>query len=255
MSALDYSTAESWLTRWDDQQQRYVADREERFAVIEDVVRHATAETPHPVIVDLGCGPGSLAGRLAKAMPHARIIGVDADPVLLGLANAYYPANHPNVEFAEVDLADPEWARRAGIPERIDASVSTTALHWMEVDDLGTLYERLAELTHPSGVFVNGDHLGTGSERLDKITHLVRARRGERVGVTDNEEWQQWWDGVRADDTLASLVDQRSDRAIAHGGSNDLSVDDHAGMLRKAGFAEVGPVWQSGDDTVLVGLR
>lgn len=255
MSTLDHATAKSWLTRWDNQQQRYVADREERFAVIEDVVRHAITETEQPVILDLGCGPGSLGGRLATAFPNARVIGVDADPLLLGLAEAYYPAELPNIEFAEVDLADPEWARRANVPEKIDAAVSTTALHWMEPADLEVLYTSLAELTPSGGVFVNGDHLGIGSAKLDEIAREVRRGRAERAGVTGNEEWGAWWDAVRADAKLAPLVGARSGRAIAHGGSNDVCTPEHANLLRKAGFTEVGTVWQSGDDTVLVGIR
>jgi trans-aconitate methyltransferase len=34
-------------------------------------------------VLDLGCGPGSLAGRLAARLPTAEIIGLDQDPVLL----------------------------------------------------------------------------------------------------------------------------------------------------------------------------
>jgi hypothetical protein len=48
--------ARQWLDRWDRQQERYVADREERFAVIADVVA-ATVEGDSPRILDLGCGP------------------------------------------------------------------------------------------------------------------------------------------------------------------------------------------------------
>lgn len=251
MSTLDHAVAEFWLNRWDAQQERYIADREERFTVIGDVVGSVVAGQDRTVIADLGCGPGSLSGRLAATLPAARIIGVDADPLLLALGRAYYPA----VEFADADLASPDWPQRAGLPERVDAAVSTTALHWMDRDALELLYSRLAELIRPGGVFVNGDHLGAGSERLGELAQLVRDRRAQRAGVTENEDWRAWWDAVRQDPRLAELIDERSERAIAHGGDNDVSVTEHADLLRKAGFREVGTVWQCGDDTVLVAVR
>lgn len=48
--------------------------------MIGDVVAHATKDTDHPVLLDLGCGPGSLSARLADRLPGATIIGLDSDP-------------------------------------------------------------------------------------------------------------------------------------------------------------------------------
>lgn len=75
-----------WLERWDRQQEHYMPDREERFAVIADVVEELVAR-PDPLIVDLGIGPGSLAVRLLDRIPAATVVGVDADPLLRGLAD------------------------------------------------------------------------------------------------------------------------------------------------------------------------
>ncbi|MFD8963243.1 methyltransferase domain-containing protein, partial [Streptomyces anulatus] len=82
-------TARTWLQRWDRQQERYSPDREERFQVVIDIVgrsleRDGTAA--RPLLVDLGCGTGSLTTRLARAFPRADTVGVDADPLLRGLA-------------------------------------------------------------------------------------------------------------------------------------------------------------------------
>lgn len=249
MPVLDRAVAELWLDRWDAQQERYVADREERFAVITDLVREATGDAP--TVLDLGCGPGSLSARVRSRLPGARVIGVDADPLLLALARARYP----EISFADADLTDQDWPRKAGVPDEVDAVVSTTALHWMPRDALEALYGRLGELVRPGGVFVNGDHLNPGTEGLNRLARHVRKCRAERAGVTGNEEWQAWWDAVQEDARLAELVDERSRRAIEHDGGNDVSVTEHADLLRKAGFSEVGVVWQSGDDTVLVAVR
>jgi hypothetical protein len=83
----------------------------------------------------------------------------------------------------------------------------------------------------------------------------VRAARAGRAGVTENEDWRSWWDGVLADPDLAPLAAARAEAAIAHSAENTLTVGEQGAMLRSAGFSVVAPVWQCGDDHVLVGVR
>jgi len=251
MQAVAAETATRWLQRWDAQQERYVPDREERFRVVIDVVREVTGGGPAGV-VDLGCGPGSLSQRLAEALPEVRVVGVDADPLLLGLGQAN---TNPRVRLVEADLANPGWPDATGLAGPWDAAVSSTALHWLAPADLGQLYRTLAANLRPGGVFVNADHLGLGQPRLDTIADAIRAARTRRVGTERNEEWGAWWQALREDDDLAPLLDARSNTAIAHSGENGLTVWQHAELLRQAGFAEAGPVWQFGDDHVLVAVR
>jgi SAM-dependent methyltransferase len=248
---MQVETATRWLQRWDAQQERYVPDREERFRVVIDVVREVTGGGQAGV-VDLGCGPGSLSQRLAEALPEVRVAGVDADPLLLGLGRAN---TNPRVRLIEADLTNPGWADATGLPGPWDAAVSSTALHWLTPADLGQLYRTLAENLRPGGVFVNADHMGGGQPGLDGIAHAIREARTRRVGTDANEEWGAWWQALKQDDDLAPLLDARSNVAIAHGGSNGLTVWQHAELLRQAGFAEAGPVWQFGDDHVLVAVR
>jgi SAM-dependent methyltransferase len=257
MTTLDSELASAWVDRWDAQQEYYVADREERFAVIGDVVAHSLAArgdadrpTTTGTVLDLGCGPGSLAGRLAERLPGARIIGVDSDPLLLALARTRYGRH---AEFVDADLTDPAWT--AHVPATADAAVSTTALHWLDPEPLAALYRTLAGLLRPGGVFVDGDHLGLGDPTLDEIGVLVRRGRTARNGIADREDWAAWWTAVGTDPALSALMDERSARAIAHHGSNGLSVAEHVDLLRAAGFASAGSVWQSGDDHVLVAVR
>jgi SAM-dependent methyltransferase len=243
------ATATRWLQRWDAQQERYVPDREERFRVVIDVVRAVTGDGPGRV-VDLGCGPGSLSQRLAAALPAVEVVGVDADPLLLGLGRA-----GTDVRLVEADLADPGWADATGLPAPWDAAVSSTALHWLDPADLGQLYRSLARNLRPGGVFVNADHMGLGLPALDAIADAVREARTRRAGTAGNEDWRAWWQALREDSELAPLVDARSRTAMAHSGENGLTVAAHADLLRRAGFQEAAPVWQFGDDHVLVAVR
>lgn len=245
------TTALRWVQRWDAQQERYIPDREERFRVVIDVVAAAVGRGSAKV-VDLGCGPGSLSARLAQALPQAEIVGVDADPLLLGLGAANVG---PRVRLVQADLGEPDWADRTELPGPWDAAVSSTALHWLEPDVLAALYRTLAERMRPGGVFINADNMGVGSPAIDALADAVRERRTARVGTDTNEDWKTWWRALQEDEELAPLVDQRSAGTIVHSGENGLSVIQHAELLRAAGFSEAAPVWQFGDDHVLVAVR
>lgn len=248
---MQTTTATRWLQRWDAQQERYVPDREERFRVVIDVVREATGGGPASV-VDLGCGPGSLSQRLAAALPETTVVGVDADPLLLGIGAAN---TGERVRLVEADLTHPGWPDATGLPGPWDAAVSSTALHWLEPAALGRLYRTLAANLRPGGVFVNADNMHLPQPRLDAIARAVRDERTRRVGTDTNEDWHQWWQALQADEELGPLRDARSAASIAHSSENGLTVWQHAELLRQAGFAEAGPVWQFGDDHVLVGVR
>jgi hypothetical protein len=60
---------------------------------------------------------------------------------------------------------------------------------------------------------------------------------------------------VLADPDLAPLVDARSGVAIVRSAENGLTIGEQQAMLCAAGFSTVAPVWQCGDDHVLVGVR
>src|SRR5215469_3196131 len=135
------STARDWIARWDRQQEVYVADREERFTALIDAVE-AGVGRPDALVLDLGCGPGSLAARLLTRIPEATVIAVDADPVTLSLGRAAY-GNVPGLRFLDADLRAPGWQASLGLDpaQQVDAVVSTTALHWLTAPELRQLYK------------------------------------------------------------------------------------------------------------------
>src|SRR5580692_12515812 len=97
---LDSAAARGWIDRWDRQQEVYMPDREERFTALIDAVEAGTGR-PDPLVLDLGCGPGSLAVRLLARLPAATVIAADADPVTLSLGRAAY-GDLRGLRFADV---------------------------------------------------------------------------------------------------------------------------------------------------------
>ena len=253
--------ARQWLDRWDRQQEVYIADREERFDVIADVVARVTGR-PDPLVVDLGAGPGSLAVRLLERIPGASVVAVDADPLLLGLARAAY-GERPACGSSTTTCASPAGCGALGLERPADAVVSTTALHWLTLEQLGGVYRDCAGLIAPGGVLVDGDHLpeDPSRPRLLELTrqvaqaHAQRARGAAGRAGDRGEDWEQWWQAVGSAPELADLRSERGARPLEHAVPSEPTLDDHVRLLLAAGFAEAGPVWQQGDDRVLVGLR
>ncbi|HEX4702147.1 MAG TPA: class I SAM-dependent methyltransferase, partial [Pseudonocardiaceae bacterium] len=233
ISALN---ASNWVQRWETQQERYVADREERFAVICDVVDSVVSGTDEPLVLDLGCGPGSLSARVAGRIPGARVIGVDADPLLVTLARVGAPATS---RFVEADLGNAAWVDALGLPSNagtVDAAVSTTALHWLPESQLAALYRDLAMLLRPGGVLANGDYLQEDQPTMADLAGAVRAGRARRHGVPNNEDLTGWWDAARADAELGPLVtaNRKADRGAHDHHRNGLSLRRHAELLIEA---------------------
>jgi len=261
LTELDATAAHDWVARWDRQQEVYLADREERFTALIDAVE-AAAPRPDPLVLDLGCGPGSLAVRLLRRLPSATVIAADTDPVTLSLGRAAY-GDVPGLRFHDLDLRSPGWASSLGITHDrpLDAAVSTTALHWLSALELQDLYAGLAGLLPPGGVFLNGDHLRLAEASNPVLAHLDRGleeaenRRRFPDGHADAEDWGQWWDAVAAHPALAAASAERDRRQVRHHGPEGSQLDVHVSALRAAGFSEIGTLWQRGANRLLCAVR
>ncbi|MFI8193744.1 class I SAM-dependent methyltransferase [Streptomyces sp. NPDC085946] len=252
---LSLETAERWVKRWECQQQRYAVDREERFTVIADVVEQVTGgRTARPLVADLGCGPGSLAARLARRLPGADIVAVDRDPVLLELARTHHA---DAARYVDTVIGEEGWTAALGLDRPLDAAVSTTALHYLGLDALRRTYRELAAVLRPGGVLVNGDHFPQDAPALAGICGDVGRRRAERQRVFAHEDWTSWWTAAAGDPELADLLAERRLRqaADAPAGAARLSLSAHVRLLRQSGFAQAGAVWQYGDSYVVVAVR
>ncbi len=258
MPELDRDTARDWIQRWDRQQEESLPDREDRFTALIDAVEEEAGRAD-PLVLDIGCGPGSLAVRLLARLPRATVIGIDADPVSLTLGRAAYQ-DVPGLRFADLDLRVPGWAAQLGLSRAPDAAVSTTALHWLPEPDLRALYAELASVLRPGGLLLDGDHFtldGKESPTLARLDLALRQREDlRRFPGGHPENWHDWWDAAAADPALAGHVAERDRRRVeaGHHVTESTQLATHVEALRAAGFAEVGTLWQRGDNRLLCGV-
>jgi SAM-dependent methyltransferase len=254
---VDQDRAVAWIGRWDAQQEWYMPDREDRYTVLIDAVE-AGAGRGDPLVLDLGCGPGSLAVRLLDRMPAARVVAVDSDPLLLALGRAAH-GGLAGLRFADQDLRQPGWTDRLGLDRAVDAAVSTTALHWLDAAQLRAMYAELVTVLRPGGLMLDGDHLKEDPAAVPGLARLGDAigERGARRRLDgrdeQREDWKAWWAAATTDPALAGPAAERERRRLSedHHGSESVLLVQHIAALRAAGFAEIGTLWQYGENRIL----
>ena len=254
---MDCDRAMQWISRWDAQQQLYMPDREERFTALIDAVEAGTGRDD-PLVLDLGCGPGSLAVRLLERIPGASVVAIDDDPLLLALGRAAY-GGRSGLSFADQDLRVPGWAGALALDRAVDAAVSTTALHWLSASALRGMYAQLATVLRPGGLLLDGDHLKedpAAAPTLARLGDVLSDRVAQRLHdgqQADGEDWKAWWQAVTADPELAGPAAERQRRRLSedHHGAESVLLGEHVTALRAAGFTEIGTLWQHGDNRIL----
>ncbi len=245
-----------WLTRWDAQQAGYVPEREERFRVMFDVLE--TLLPDEFVALDLGCGPGSLSRRILDRFPSARSIALDMDPMMLALGQGALGTMDGCVRWVDADLASPGWMEAVGASQ-VDAVLSTTALHWLSTANLVDVYRVLGTLVRPGGVFLNGDNMGHGPDlpTFQRLAERAQERdwSDESFAARGIETAEQWWDALGKEPSIAPVLAERERRFALKERPGPTIFDLHVAALRNAGFREIGTIWQSGANRILLAVR
>lgn len=242
---------EGWARRWDDQQTGYVPDRDAQFALMFDVMERLSAAPG--ALLDLACGPGSLAARALERFPGADVVGVDLDPLLLAMAE--HTIGH-RCRLVTADLRADGWDEALG-DRQFDAVCSATALHWLDADRLGPLAQVLATRLRPGGVFVNYDSmLGDPAQpRLRDLSAALRRDHDGEAQAAGAEDWEHWWADAAKVDAFLPLLAERDLRFGERRHGQGSTLTRHGDALREAGFAEVDTLTQWAERRLLVAIR
>jgi tRNA (cmo5U34)-methyltransferase len=108
--------------------------------------------------VELGIGTGSLTERVINAIPKARIIGIDADPKMLGEAARRLSSHQDRIRLRLQDFF-------SELPAAQNAYFAALALHHVPNLSLKQrLYQKIYDALTPGGLFLNADAMFDDSD-------------------------------------------------------------------------------------------
>jgi tRNA (uracil-5-)-methyltransferase TRM9 len=152
---------------------------------------------PSQRLLDLGCGNGELARRLARQGHTSPYTGLDFSPALLEQAAKAQPSHF---RFLQADLSTPGWdAPLAG--SQMDAILAFAVLHHLPGNDLRLQVLRKARsLLTPQGRFIHSEWQFLNSPRL-----AARLQPWESIGLSQGDvdpgdyllDWRQGGQGLR----------------------------------------------------------
>lgn len=128
------------------------ADFSESDARFVDRFRELFGTPAHGDVLDLGCGPGNIALRMAEVLPDCRITGVDGSTAMLEIARKRagdMSLDTQRVRFMDATLPSPD------LPGAAVAVVSNSLLHHLHRP--AVLWDTLRQATAPGAAVLVGD--------------------------------------------------------------------------------------------------
>lgn len=196
-------------------------------------------------ILDLGCGPGSLSFHTLRYYPNAHITAVDFDPVMLAMGRGVSETDR--VQFVQADLRQADWWEP--YEETFDLAVSSTALHWLNAENLKRLYERVYRALKPGGWFMNSDHMASGDPETQARHHeIMRVHQQSAFHTTNADDWNGFWQGLGQASGQPHLHERELWEAS---GDEGLPRQFHVDALQASGFGRVTFHWQELGDAII----
>lgn len=252
---------------WDGLFLRYDPGRAEKFDLILDLL--SSRRLSKFTLLDLGCGPGVLGGKVLQRFPRAKVIGVDMGPKVLRMAEEAWKPYRDRTQWIRAELQDPGW-RTLIPPGSVGVVVSSLCLHALAPRDLRRLYQDLGRMVRRDGLLIDADlipweaHQSTFNQLSESIRELEVARGARGNARSLSREGEALWRRVRRRGLMADLfAAQDAERRAAkerhpsqgHKLEDLVGIDTHLSYLRSSGFREVSVIWQHLDRRVLVAVR
>ncbi len=191
--------------------------------------------------VELGCGTAALTEAVLERFPAARCIAIDNEPAMLEIARKKLAAHGDRVEIRMAGAATAE------VPD-CDLVLSSFMLHHVPPGDLPVLLRRVVASLSPGGCAVILDAMQAGP-RWGEQTRAVsgRLRRAHvQAAIASGRATQAEIDARWA--FKRKMKGDGKDVEYRH------AAEDVLGVMRAAGFEEVGLVWRMLASTILVGF-
>ena len=152
-------------------------------------------------IIDLGCGTGTIAKRLADKFPNSKIVCLDIASKMIEIAK-YKLQDHNNTEFIVGDFS------KIDFHEQFDVVVSSLALHHIQTDnEKKEFYSKIYTILTNSGQFINADVVLATTDYQQAI-NMSRWIDYMNKSVPMEEILNKWIPGHKTEDRPSKLMDQ-----------------------------------------------
>jgi SAM-dependent methyltransferase len=205
-------------------------------------------------VLDLGCGPGSLTLCVLERYPNARVLAVDAEPILLELGRAAAYRYGERIRFLQADFREGDWwTEQEG---RFDLVVSATALHWLSAGHLVQTYRHIYGALGPGGCFLNSDHFaGDRAETQARYRALLRVWQQATFRESGAEDWNGFWRGLAEELAREGRGASLAEDSTWEGSDDGLPGSFHLKALRDYEFERVEFHWQWLGEAILGACR
>jgi len=213
---------------------RFIPGYEEMIATVVSILDESLDDQVH--VVDLGAGTGALAGAILDAIPRARVVLVDIDPNMLGVAAARVASHGARAELRCATFEDALRPLGEGDAVGAGAVVASLALHHVaELEQKRALYAQIYRALAPGGVFLSADATvhEDGPERARVFREWAAGMARAGIGAAEAQEHFAQWAGEDRYYPLAVELD----------------------LLASAGFQRPDCFWKRGASTVFGGFR
>jgi trans-aconitate 2-methyltransferase len=184
-------------------------------------------------ILELGCGTGELSLKVLAHCPRMHLVAVDYSPRMLTAAKAKLQAAGygERVIWVEADFGDWAMGDRELLSDpaiKLDACVSSLAIHHLSHETKLKLFQRIHQHLQPGGCFWNADPTPPEASQLAEAYQAVR------------EEWtaQQ---GPNLDAVRAKMGSRETHGHSSHDHLESLAA--HLSLLDQAGFHSLDVPW------------
>ena len=197
------------------------------------------------IIIDLGCGTGSLTKKLLEEFNSAKVLAIDSDPAVLLLAEHRLKPFGNRGEIIQSDINKLDWGKY----NVINAVVSSSALHWFSSENLEKTYCRIFKCLKKGGVFLNADHAGSCSRPIQQYWESNR-RQMLQEQVKSADDWDGFWQQFLAELGKDAQIERQKAIGQWEGTEEGMPMQWHFEKLEQCGFGYVDCFWRCDCDVV-----
>ncbi|HEX2953847.1 MAG TPA: class I SAM-dependent methyltransferase [Bacillota bacterium] len=180
-------------------------------------------------VVDLGCGTGTIAGKIKRRFSNAKVLCLDFAESMIEMAKTKL-AGYDGVAFYTGDFTNYDF------DEPSDVIVSSLALHHLPTDkDKASFYKKIFSALSYGGVFYNVDLVLASNNKIQDL-YMEKWKAFLRKKVPNGEIEEVWMPKYYEEDRPASMT-------------------KHLDWLQKAGFKDVDVIFKYYNFAVYGGVK